>query len=199
MFALLFKKAAFAAVICAGLSVSPAYAQFEEVQSPLAAEGEDSEFGGTADSGVIGSDDNRPAAARPNDDSDLPPSLPAVFDGAATPAAAEEEDEGPDENDPCAAYEDGDGYNMCQDRIRKIERMRDAKNRRMGTEPAPVQAAPAKTSTDKASEAVDKVEELEKRLKEKEELEAAKKAAPTTKKNIGGFERNPEKGTPLFK
>lgn len=217
MFLSKLQKTALAAVIGTGLSLTPAYAQFDPVEAPLAEaeitedDSQQNEYGGTADSGVIGNDNTRPAAYRPGTPGDAPPSLPPVFDGMTGEGAAIEEaaeEDLRDENDPCAEYEDGDGYNMCQDRIRKIERMRDAKNRRMDIAPAqaapaaqqPANDAPAATgSGDKATEAVNKVEELEKRLKEKEEAEAARKAAPTTKKGIGAFDRNPEKGTPLFK
>ena len=69
----------------------------------------------------------------------------------------------------------------------------------MGITPAPAPApAPAATPEDTAKQAVEKVEELEKKMKEQEEAAAAKKAAPTTKKGIGDFKRNPEKGESVF-
>lgn len=129
-----------------------------------------------------------------------PPTLPPVFD---TVRAAEGQDTAqPAVADPCADFAGSyDGYNMCQDRIKKIERMRDAKHRRMGTVPAVAPAAvalePEKPMT--PEDAAAKVQELEKKMAEKEAEAEAKKAAPTTKKGIGAFDRNPDKGNSVFK
>lgn len=200
-----FKMAVMAAALFSAVSLSPAWAQPYDSEAygtqgtPIV-----DDLGGTV-SGIIGQDPA--AAARPTTDT-APPSLPPAFDTvvppvvapAAAPAAAM-----PQFKDPCASYGNGDAYNLCQDRIKKIERMRDAKNRRMGVETTPV-VVPTETTVktdatadDKAKAAIDKVEELEKKLKEKEAAEAAKKAAPTTKKGIGDFDRNPAKGNALFK
>lgn len=163
------------------------------------------EYSGTAMQGGYIGQDAPPVApagsvttAQPVPEENAPPSLPAVFDSAGADA---QEDAAPATADPCADFADyADSYNLCQDRIKKIERMRAAKDRRMGTTPAvlPKQASePAPEDNDQ--KALDKVEELEKKMKEKEEEAAAKKAAPTTKKGIGDFNRDPEKGTSLFK
>lgn len=163
------------------------------------------EYSGTAMQGGYIGQDAPPVApagsvttAQPVPEENAPPSLPAVFDSAG---AQPQEDAAPAIADPCADFADyADSYNMCQDRIKKIERMRAAKDRRMGTTPAvlPKQASESAPEDD-SQKALDKVEELEKTMKEKEEEAAAKKAAPTTKKGIGDFNRDPEKGTSLFK
>lgn len=193
-----------AAFFCAALSCAaftlPAYAQDGgyDGASPR-------EYSGTGMQGGYIGQDAPPVApagsvttAQPVPEENAPPSLPAVFDSAG---AQPQEDAAPAAADPCADFADyADSYNMCQDRIKKIERMRAAKERRMGTTPA---VLPEKTAApapeDDAKKAVDKVEELEKKMKEQEEEAAAKKAAPTTKKGIGDFDRDPEKGTSLFK
>ncbi len=209
MFVSRFQMAAMAATVFAGLSLSPAWAQpydSEAYGTPGTPAVDD--LGGTV-SGMIGQD---PATAtRPAQTDAVPPSLPPAFETVeppvTTPAAAPATPEQavPEFKDPCASYGNGDAYNLCQDRIKKIERMRDAKNRRMGIETTPVivptetTVKPGTTTDDKAKAAIDKVEELEKKLKEKEAADAAKKAAPTTKKGIGDFDRNPAKGNELFK
>jgi len=132
-----------------------------------------------------------------------PPTLPPVFDAVRASEPAKQEE--PAVADPCADFAGSyDGYNMCQDRIKKIERMRDAKNRRMGITPQPAvvpekQLTPEEAAQGAAKEAGEKVDALERKLKEKEAADAAAKAAPTTKKGIGEFDRNPEKGGALFR
>ena len=212
-----FKMAALAAAVFMGMSLSPAWAQYNDpsYETTPAQEGAYGEtpyvetvpappaddLGGTV-SGMIGQDPASVPARPPQTyqpDNVPPPTLPPVFDTVAAPVQDTVQEE-PQFDDACAAYGNGDAYNMCQDRIKKIERMRDAKNRRMGVEPAAaVQVKAPKTQEDKTKEAVDKVEELEKKLQAKEAADAAKKAAPTTKKGIGDFDRNPEKGNSLFK
>ncbi|MDP2204767.1 MAG: hypothetical protein Q8K65_00505 [Alphaproteobacteria bacterium] len=163
-------------------------------------------YGSGATQGYIGQD---PAATTPalppgsvtsaQPANPAPPRLPPVFD---TVRAAEGADEAqPAVADPCADFADSyDGYNMCQDRIKKIERMQDAKHRRMGTTPAPaVVATPEPEKPMTPEDAADKVRELEKKIDEKEAATEAKKAEPTTKKGIGGFNRNPDKGDSLFR
>lgn len=209
MFATRFKMAVMAAAVSAALLAAPAWAQ-PYSSEPYGTQGTPTvdDLGGTV-SGIIGQD---PAVTKsPTEPDTVPLSLPPAFDmveppvttPAAAPAAPAQAV--PQFKDACASYTNGDAYNMCQDRIKKIERMRDAKNRRMGIESTPV-IMPTETTvkteaeTDqKAKAAIDKVEELEKKLKEKEAAEAAKKAAPTTKKGIGDFDRNPAKGSELFK
>lgn len=158
------------------------------------------EYGGGAAQGYIGQE---PAPFKPGSVTSAqsaadpaPPTLPPVFD---TVRAGENEDEkAPAIADPCADFAGSyDAYNVCQDRIKKIERMRDAKNRRMGVSPAPAPAAAEKPVT--PEDAAAKVDELERKLQEKADADAAAKAAPTTKKGIGEFNRNPDKGKPLFK
>lgn len=185
-----------AALMAAGALAAPALAQPS----------------GGATQGYIGSDPRTtpPAlppgsvtTASPPARAETPPTLPPVFDTvrASEPAKPEE----PAVADPCADFAGShDSYNMCQDRIKKIERMRDAKNRRMGITPQPAvlpekQVTPEEAAQDAAKAAGEKVDELEKKLKEKEEADAAAKAAPTTKKGIGQFDRNPEKGGALFR
>lgn len=163
-------------------------------------------YGSGATQGYIGQDPNAAppvlppgsvTSAQPTT-SPAPPTLPPVFD---TVRAAESQDNTqPAVADPCADFADSyDGYNMCQDRIKKIERMRDAKHRRMGTVPAIAPTAPEPEKPMTPEEAAAKVLELEKKMAEKEAEAEAKKAEPTTKKGIGAFERNPDKGNSVFK
>lgn len=191
-----------ATVFCALMGATPAVAQDVADSAPYE---KPADYSGTALQGGYIGQDGPPVApagsvtsAQPVTPSEEPPSLPPVF-GSVKQADAPKNDV-PPVADPCAEYADSyDGYNMCQDRIKKIERMREAKERRMGITPAPAPApAPAATPEDSAKQAVEKVEELEKKMKEQEEAAAAKKAAPTTKKGIGDFKRNPEKGESVF-
>lgn len=188
------KKAPFLVFAAMLLAVSPVLAQSS----------------GGATQGYIGSDPNAaPPSPPPGSITTAappvraePPTLPPVFDTVRT--SEPEKPEEPAVADPCADFADSyDAYNICQDRMKKIERMRDAKNRRMGISPAPAPTAPEAekplTPEEAAKQAAEKVEELEKKLQEKEAAEAAAKAAPTTKKGIGEFDRNPDKGKPLFK
>ncbi len=191
-----------ATVFCTLLGTAPAFTQDVADSAPYE---KPADYSGTALQGGYIGQDAPPVApagsvtsAQPETPSEEPPSLPPVF--GSVKQADTPKDDVPPVDDPCAEYTDSyDGYNMCQDRIKKIERMREAKQRRMGTTPAPAPApAPAATPEDTAKQAVEKVEELEKKMKESEEAAAAKKAAPTTKKGIGDFKRNPEKGESVF-
>jgi hypothetical protein len=166
---------------------------------------------GGATQGYIGSDPSTTPPALPRGSVTTasppvraePPTLPPVFDTVRASEPAKQEE--PAVADPCADFAGSyDGYNMCQDRIKKIERMRDAKNRRMGITPQPVvvpekQLTPEEAAQEAAKETSEKVDEIERKLKEKEAADAAAKAAPTTKKGIGAFDRNPEKGSGLFR
>jgi hypothetical protein len=158
-------------------------------------------YGSGATQGYIGQDPNAAPPTLPpgsvTSANPAPPTLPPVFD---TVREAESEDDAqPAVADPCADFADSyDGYNMCQDRIKKIERMRDAKHRRMGTVPAVAPVAPEPEKPMTAEDAADKVKALEKKIDEKEAEAEAKKAEPTTKKGIGGFNRNPDKGNSVF-
>jgi|GEM_PF-2302570 len=202
-----FHTLAAAAFICTALSL-PAQAQHEmEGETPAMEQPQQGDYTGTAmEGGFIGQNGNTPAPApeasrdipMPVAGSDAPPALPPVFE--AVKEAEQSDDGASGVADPCADFADSyDGYNMCQDRIKKIERMREAKQRRMGTTPAPAATAKEEAEPeDDSKKAVKKVEELEKKMKESEEAAAAKKAAPTTKKGIGEFNRNPEKGESVF-
>lgn len=201
MFYSVFKKTALAASLVLALSFAPAWAQYQAPDATTPADG-----GGASFKGYVG--DSNPAtrggvvAAQPEPDAgNVPSGLPPAFD--LVKEAESPEKDVPAVADPCAAYASSpSGYSMCQDRIRKIDRMREARDRRAGKTPvvAPATADDtAKTTEEKTKETLEKVEELEKKLQEKEAADAARKAAPTTKKGIGDFDRNPEKGSKLFK
>jgi lipoprotein-anchoring transpeptidase ErfK/SrfK len=97
--------------------------------------------------------------------------------------------------DPCAAFAGSyNSYYLCQDRIKKIERLRGPQK------PAAPQAAPASTvPPDPAQQAAEKAAEIERMLKEKEQAEAAKEAereAKRYKKGLGkstGSRKDPKK------
>lgn len=200
MFFSVFKNTAWAACLVLGLSFAPAWAQYQGPGATTSADG------GASFKGYIGNNNagnsGGVVAAQPEPEaSSVPSGLPPAFDlvkEAESPAK-----DVPAVADPCAAYVSSpSGYSMCQDRIRKIDRMREARDRRAGKTPAVAPAATddtTKTAEEKAKETLEKVEDLEKKLQEKEAADAARKAAPTTKKGIGDFDRNPEKGNQLFK
>lgn len=167
---------------------------------PAMAQEDDADYAGTQGfQGFVGRDANSPVMQAQPDPA--PPMLPPVF-STVKESAAHEEAAAPPVADPCAEFTDSyDSYNVCQDRIKKIERMRDAKNRRLGIEPAPAPApAPAApTASDTAKQTTEKLEELEQKLKDKEAADNARRTAPTTKKGIGEFSRHPDKGNNLFR
>lgn len=191
--------AVLAVFLTAGVFAAPAIAQDDG----------DEDYAAPAQgfTGFIGRDTNTPPPADEGGvtqaQPDLaPPALPPVF-STVRESAPHEEDTTPAVADPCADFTDSyDSYNICQDRVKKIERMRDAKNRRLGIQPAPAAPAPApaESAKDMAKDATDKVEELEQKMKDKEAADAARRAAPTTKKGIGDFNRYPEtSGNKLFR
>jgi hypothetical protein len=196
----------FSIVICRKALTITVFALMAGFAAPSAAQ-DGGAYSGSATQGYIGRDPSAPPPALPpgavapaqRAADPAPPTLPPVFD---TVRAAESEDTAaPGVEDPCADFADSyDGYNVCQDRIKKIERMRDAKHRRMGTTPAPaVIAVPEPEKPMTPEDAAARVDELEKKLEEKAAAEAAAKAAPTTKTGIGQFNRNPDKGDSLFR
>src|SRR5436189_234372 len=79
---------------------------------------------------------------------EVPAQAPASESAPSAPAAAAAEPI----KDPCAAYKSYESYTVCQDRMEKIKRMKEAQGQRDKTysppppAPAPAAAAPASTA-----------------------------------------------------
>ena len=109
------------------------------------------DYSGTARQSTIGRDPNMPpppapgAVMRAQPAPGDTPRLPPVFDQVtAPPLPADAQPQEPAVYDPCGEHADyPDSYALCRDRMMKIERMRDAQQRRRGTPPAPAPAAAA--------------------------------------------------------
>lgn len=126
---------------------------------------------------LMAQDTAAPPAAAEAGDAATTPTLPPAFDPVtAPPATTTAAPAAPAAPDPCAAFAaSADSYLMCQDRMQKMERMKEANQRRL-QKPAPAvdpaaekAAAEAKAAADaKAKELADKVDALEKELNKKE-------------------------------
>jgi len=151
-----------------------------------------------ATQGFVGQKNPTPRAVPPVEYPQATPSnLPPVFDNVAPPSlpATTASGEGSDAvEDPCSAYTDSyDSYTLCQDRIQKIQRMKDAKSKRQANDakrygtpaPAPVATEEPKTDAPAAdAKTADGTEEKPKELTPTEKaLEMRGKAVE--KKSIG--------------
>lgn len=103
------------------------------------------------------------------------PSLPPVFDNVQTPTAVNDDGYAEDTaDDPCAAYLDNyDGYTICQDRMQKIQKLKDGQKARQenyGTRRTVRPSEQRRIDAEKAAEEAKAAEE--KATEEKAEEEA---------------------------
>lgn len=92
--------------------------------------------------GFVGSTDKKPRPLEELNEQEFndemqraQPQLPPVFETVQPPVALNEDGTAADTaDDPCAAYLDNfDGYTLCQDRIQKIEKMKNGQKNRKDT------------------------------------------------------------------
>ena len=125
------------------------------------------------------------------------PQLPPVFDNVQTPTAVNEDGYAEDTaDDPCAAYLDNyDGYTICQDRMNKIQKLKDGQKSRQesyGTRRTIRPSEQKKIDEKKAAEEAAAKEAAEKEGN-KEEAAPAEKKAEEEKKEKTPLEKYQER------
>ena len=126
------------------------------------------------------------------------PALPPVFDTVEPPTAINEDGYAEDTaEDPCAAYLDNyDGYTICQDRMQKIQRLKDGQKARQesyGTRSTIRPSEQRKIDAQKAAEEAAKTDEERAAEKKAAEEAAAAEKAEAEKKEKTRLEEYQER------